>query len=76
MDEHGDTPIRSRERKRAVAAHETEVDEHGDTPIRSRERKRAVAGAKLEFVRLEHGHGIPLLPNDILYGRRNVLWFP
>ncbi len=30
----------------------------------------------LKFVRLEHGHGIALLPNDILYGRRNVLWFP
>src|ERR1017187_444662 len=45
-------------------------------PLRSRERKRAVAGTRSKFVRLEHGHGIALLPDDILYGRRNVLWLP
>ena len=61
---------------RAAGVRDKKVDERGNAPIRSRERKRVVAGSSLKFVGLEHGHGIALLPNDILYGRRNVLWLP
>src|SRR5450759_5402453 len=30
----------------------------------------------LKFVRLEHAHGITLLGDDVLNGRRDMLWFP
>src|ERR1035437_10388256 len=42
------------------------------SPNPSRDRQ----GALSRFLRLEHAHGITLLGEDVLDGRRDVLWFP
>src|SRR5258708_4562057 len=40
-------------------------------PVRERLRH-----TRLQFVGLEHAHGLTLLGDDILHGRRDLLWFP
>jgi hypothetical protein len=38
--------------------------------------RERLARTRLQFVRFEHAHGLTLLGDDILHGRRHVLWFP
>src|ERR1035437_56621 len=46
------------------------------TPIRAATVRERLPHTCLQFVRLEHAHRLTLLGDDILHGRRDVLWFP
>ena len=45
-------------------------------PDQSRDREGAVGATRLQFVRFEHAHRLTLFGDDVLHGRRDVLWLP
>jgi hypothetical protein len=49
---------------------------HEQAPNRSRDRERFDADVSVKFERLERAHGLTLLGNNVLHGRRDMPRFP